>query len=569
MPSGNNAWWRDAVIYQVYPRSFSDSDGDGLGDIPGITHRVDYLHNLGVDAIWVSPFYQSPLKDGGYDVADYRMVDTRLGTVEDIKKLITAAHNVNIKVFMDIVPNHTSDQHAWFQEVLHSEPGSAAWDRYVIKEGKGNNHELPPTNWISVFHGAAWSPLVLANGEKTKYWYLHIFDSSQPDLNWENPEVRAEFLSILKFWFDLGIDGFRIDVAHGMIKDLAFPDIDYETVKAQELLGAPPLQSPFWDQDRVHEIYREWRKLADSYNPPKVYCGETWAPTPERLALYQRPDELHTSFNFDYLRAGFDAQKLKTSIDATILNHKKVNAPPTWVLSNHDVVRHATRLAPGQSDHPFVTPTPENAVRGLARARAATLFTLGLPGSTYLYQGEELGLPEVLDLPGDSRQDPVWFRSNGEDIGRDGCRVPIPWSGDIPSYGFGPGEQSWLPQPPEWAQLSVQAQESGDTTLNFYRDALARRRMEPSTGDGDLIWRLESESESDSVNLGDDVLIYTRPHPQLPLTCVLNTSDHNISLPVEFGVETLITSGPEVAVIDSGEGEHLVVGPETAVWLRN
>lgn len=562
MPSGDNAWWRDAVIYQVYPRSFSDSDGDGLGDIPGIVHRIDYLHNLGVDAIWVSPFYESPLKDGGYDVTDYRMVDTRLGTVDDIKKLITAAHNVNIKVFMDIVPNHTSDQHEWFQEVLRSQPGSAAWNRYVIKEGKGDNHELPPTNWESVFHGAAWSPLVLANGEKTKYWYLHIFDSSQPDLNWENPEVRAEFLDILKFWFDLGIDGFRIDVAHGMIKDQTFPDIDYEKVKAQELLGAPQLDSPFWDQDRVHEIYREWRKLADSYNPPKVYCGETWAPTAERLALYQRSDELHTSFNFEYLRAGFDAEKLKSSIDATLLNHHKVGAPPTWVLSNHDTVRHATRMAPGQTEHPFVPPTPENAVRGLSRARAATLFTLALPGSTYLYQGEELGLPEVLDLPGDARQDPVWFRSNGEDIGRDGCRVPIPWSGDIPSYGFGPGEQSWLPQPPEWAQLSVQAQESDDTTLNFYRDALARRRMEPATGDGELVWRM------DTIDCGPEVLIYTRPHPQLPLTCVLNTSDQNISLPVELGTEVLVASGPEVAVIDSGDGEHLVVGPETAIWLR-
>jgi alpha-glucosidase len=562
MPSGENAWWRDAVIYQVYPRSFADSDGDGLGDIPGIVNRIDYLHNLGVDAVWVSPFYQSPLKDGGYDVTDYRMVDTRLGTVADLANLIDAAHQRDMKVFMDIVPNHTSDQHEWFQEVLHSEPGSPAWDRYVIKEGKGVNHELPPTNWESVFHGAAWSPLVLANGEKTKYWYLHIFDSSQPDLNWENSEVREEFLSILKFWFDLGIDGFRIDVAHGMIKDRNYPDIDYSEVKERELLGVPILNSPFWDQDGVHDIYREWRKLSDSYNPPRVFCGETWAPTPERLALYQRPDELHTSFNFDYLRAGFEAPKLKESIDSTLANHRKVGAPPTWVLSNHDIVRHATRLAPGQSDHPTTMPTPENAVRGLSRARAATLFTLGLPGSTYLYQGEELGLPEVLDLPPDARQDPIWIRSNGTDIGRDGCRVPIPWSGDIPSFGFGPGEQSWLPQPPEWASLSVQAQESDDTTLNFYRSALARRRIEPTTGDGDLIWRTADFTDR------DDILVYTRPHPQLPLTCVLNTGEDNLTLPPELGVEILQASGPDVAIVDSGDGEHLVVGPETAIWIR-
>lgn len=562
MPSGSHAWWRDAVIYQVYPRSFADSDGDGIGDIPGILSRIDYLKNLGVDAVWISPFYQSPLLDGGYDVADYRSVDSRLGDVSDVQKLITAAHDRNIKVFMDIVPNHTSSEHAWFQEVLRSEPGSAAWNRYVIKEGKGSNHELPPTNWESVFHGAAWSPLILANGETTKYWYLHIFDSSQPDLNWENPEVRNEFMDILRFWFDLGIDGFRIDVAHGMIKDQSFPDIDYSSIPERELLGEPIL-SPFWDQDGVHEIYREWRKLADSYDPPRVFCGETWAPSPERLALYQRPDELHTSFNFDYLRAGFDAAKLKESIDSTLFNHQLVGAPPTWVLSNHDIVRHATRLAPGQSEHPTRPPTLDNADRGLSRARAATLFTAGLPGSLYLYQGEELGLPEVLDLPGDARQDPVWFRSQGKDIGRDGCRVPIPWSGDIPSFGFGPGEQSWLPQPSDWGRLSVQAQESDDTTLNFYRSMLARRRSEPSTGDGELIWRNNELSDPAGV------LIYTRPHPQLPLTCVLNTRDTHVELPVNLGAEILLASGPEVAVLDSGQGEHVVVGPETAVWLRN
>jgi alpha-glucosidase len=562
VPSGKNEWWRDAVIYQVYPRSFADSDGDGLGDIPGILSRVNYLDNLGVDAIWISPFYDSPLLDGGYDVADYRRVDPRLGDVSDIDALLRAAHLKGMKIFMDIVPNHTSSEHAWFQEVLRSGPGSPAWDRYVIKEGKGDNHELPPTNWQSVFRGDAWSPLVLANGEKTKYWYLHIFDSSQPDVNWENPEVRVEFEEILKFWFDLGIDGFRIDVAHGLIKDQSFPDMDYDSIPEQELLGKPIL-TPFWDQDGVHEVYRSWRKIADSYNPPRVFCGETSAPSPERLALYQRPDELHTSFNFDYLRAGFDAVKLKKSVDSTLHNHKLVSAPATWVLSNHDIVRHATRFAPGQSEHPTVMPTPENADRGLSRARAATLFTLGLPGSTYLYQGEELGLPEVLDLPGDARQDPVWFRTQGKEIGRDGCRVPIPWSGDIPSFGFGPGESSWLPQPDSWEHLSVQAQESGDTTLNFYRDALAQRCEEPATGDGELEWRMDEFTIPN-----DSILAYRRPHPTAPLTCIMNTEGGMWKVPQVFGTDVLVASGPEVAVVDSGDGEHLVIGPETCVWVR-
>ena len=562
MPSGKNEWWRDAVIYQVYPRSFSDSNADGIGDIPGILSRVDYLANLGVDAIWISPFYDSPLLDGGYDVSDFRLVDPRLGVVADVEDLIHAAHAKGVKLFMDIVPNHTSSAHAWFHEVLNSEPGSPAWDRYVIKEGKGAGHEFPPTNWQSVFHGDAWSPLVLANGVKTKYWYLHIFDSSQPDLNWENSEVRAEFEDILKFWFDLGIDGFRIDVAHGLIKDQTFPDIDYGAVREKGLLGAPIL-SPFWDQDGVHEVYRSWRKIADSYQPPKVFCGETSAPSPERLALYQRPDELHTSFNFHYLRAGFDAIRLKDSVDSTLLNHRKVGAPATWVLSNHDIVRHATRLAPGQSDQPTVMPTPDNADRGVARARAATLFTLGLPGSTYLYQGEELGLPEVLDLPGEARQDPVWFRTGGKEIGRDGCRVPLPWSGDLPSYGFGSGENSWLPQPHSWAHLSVQAQESGDTTLNFYRAALAKRREELATGDGELQWRM-----GEFTTPNDSILAYRRPHPVSPLTCLMNTTGEMWSAPHSFGTQVVVASGPEVAIVDSGDGEHLVLGPETSVWVR-
>ena len=562
MPTGKNEWWRDAVIYQVYPRSFADSDGDGIGDIPGILSRVDYLDNLGVDAIWISPFYDSPLLDGGYDVTDYRRVDPRLGDVTDVEALLREAHHKGMKIFMDIVPNHTSREHAWVQEVLHSEPGSPAWDRYVIKEGKGSNHELPPNNWKSIFRGDAWSPLVIANGEHIKYWYLHIFDSSQPDLNWENPEVRTEFDDILKFWFDLGIDGFRIDVAHGLIKDQSFPDMDYDSIPEQQRLGKPIL-TPFWDQDGVHEVYRNWRKIADSYDPPRVFCGETSAPSPERLALYQRPDELHTSFNFDYLRAGFDAVKLKKSVDATLLNHKLVGAPATWVLSNHDLVRHATRFAPGQNEHPTVMPTPDNADRGLSRARAATLFTLGLPGSTYLYQGEELGLPEVLDLPGDVRQDPVWFRTQGKELGRDGCRVPIPWSGDIPSYGFGPGENSWLPQPTEWEHLSVQAQESGDTTLNFYRDALAQRREEPATGDGELEWRMDEFTIPN-----ERILAYRRPHPTHPLTCIMNTEDGMWKVPQAFGIDVLAASGPEVAVVDSGDGEHLVIGPETCVWVR-
>ncbi len=504
MTSNDSNWWRHAVVYQVYPRSFADSDGDGMGDIPGLISRLGYLADLGVDAIWVSPFYTSPLHDGGYDVADYRSIDPRLGTMSDVDELIAQSHARGIRILMDIVPNHTSSEHPWFQELLAAPATSPAWDRYIVREGTGEDREAPPNNWRSVFHGCGWSRIRTPQGQPTGYWYLHLFDTTQPDLNWDNPEVHAQFRDILRFWFDRGIDGFRIDVAHGLVKEAGLPDFDYplpDEEKHQAMFEEDIAHAPFWDQDGVHDIYREWRAVADEYDPPRVFCGETWVPNAERLARYQRPDELHTSFNFAYLEAGWHADAMRTSIDETIANHARVGAPPTWVLSNHDVVRHRTRMAPLESDDTGVDEpaapglaalTPRDGLdleRGLRRARAATLFTLSLPGSTYIYQGEELGLPEVTDLPPEARQDPAWHRSGGTDGTRDGCRVPIAWSGDSPSYGFGPGARSWLPQPEEWAELSVARQLGVEgSTLEMYRTALRVRRAEPSLGDGALEW---------------------------------------------------------------------------------
>lgn len=553
----NASWWRDAVIYQVYPRSFADSDGDGMGDVRGMISRLDYLRDLGVDALWISPFYSSPLHDGGYDVADYRSVDPRLGTLDDMTELIAQAHARNLRVFMDIVPNHTSSEHAWFQEVLASDPGSVAWDRYMIREGKGATHELPPNNWKSVFHGSGWSPLTDSRGNATPYWYLHLFDSTQPDLNWENEEVRAEFRDILRFWFDRGVDGFRIDVAHGMAKEPGLPDYDYAEGEP-ELLGDQP-HAPFWDQDAVHDIYREWRKVADEYDPPRVFCGETWVPNPERLARYQRPDELHTSFNFDYLQAGWDAAKMRRSIDDTIANHSKIGAPPTWVLSNHDVVRHATRLAPGFDNDTRLT-CEVDAVRGLRRARAATLFTLTLPGSMYLYQGEELGLREVTELDASVRQDPAWHRSGGTDGTRDGCRVPIPWSGDTASFGFNTGTASWLPQPDDWAEVSVAAETAVEgSTLELYRDALHLRRDLAALGEGPLEW----------LDHMGDVLAFRRTAPDgSSVVSILNLNDATVHLPANWGSEVLISSSDDVALLNTGGEDVLAVGAETALWLR-
>ena len=555
-------WWRHAVVYQVYPRSFADSDGDGMGDIPGLITRLDYLADLGVDAIWISPFYTSPLHDGGYDVADYRSIDERLGTLDDVDVLITEAHARDIRILMDIVPNHTSSEHRWFREALESPPDSAAWDRYIVREGKGPDRELPPNNWRSVFHGRGWSHVRRPDGTPTGYWYLHLFDTTQPDVNWSNADVHREFVDTLRFWFDRGIDGFRIDVAHGLVKEVGLPDFAYPTEEDEHtpaMFDEDIAAAPFWDQDGVHDIYREWRRVADEYDPPRVFCGETWVPNPQRLARYQRPDELHTSFNFIYLEAGWDAEKMRTSIDETIENHAKVGAPPTWVLSNHDVIRHRTRMAPVDAHG---VPDLE---RGLRRARAATLFTLSLPGSMYLYQGEELGLPEVVDLPPEARQDPAWHRSGGTDGTRDGCRVPIPWSGTSPSFGFNDGAESWLPQPSEWAELSVAA-EIGveDSTLELYRTALRIRRAEPALGEGPLEW----------LEHATGVLGIRRPADDgSSIVSVINLTDTTVRLPASWGTDLLVASSVDVAALSTdhaaADTSVLVLGSETAAWLRS
>ncbi|MFJ6996429.1 glycoside hydrolase family 13 protein [Streptomyces sp. NPDC003090] len=457
MPPARPGWWRDAVIYQVYVRSFADSDGDGIGDLRGVRERLPHVARLGADAVWLTPFYASPQADGGYDVADYRAVDPVFGDLADADALVREAHRLGLRVIVDIVPNHTSDRHPWFQEALAGE----GRDRYHFRPGRGPGGSLPPNDWESVFGGPAWTRV--ADGS----WYLHLFAPEQPDLNWENERVRAEFASVLRFWLDLGVDGFRIDVAHGMVKAPGLPDIGRR--EQARLIGAQQL--PFFDQDGVHEIHRAWRRLLDAYGEgdggrERIGVAEAWAPTPERLALYVRPDELHQAFNFHYLRCPWDADALRCVIDESLRATESVGAPATWVLSNHDVVRHATRLG------------------GPRRARAAALLMLALPGSAYLYQGEELGLPEVADLPDELRQDPAFHRGEGQDGLRDGCRVPIPWTRDGSSYGFGPGG-SWLPQPEGWGALSVEAQ-TGDpaSTLELYRAALRVRREHPALGAG-------------------------------------------------------------------------------------
>ncbi|MBU2669546.1 glycoside hydrolase family 13 protein [Actinoplanes bogorensis] len=473
-------WWRDAVIYQVYPRSFADSDGDGMGDLPGITGRLPQLKELGVDAVWLSPFYPSPQHDAGYDVADYRGVDPRFGDLGDADKLIAEAHNLGLKIIVDLVPNHTSSEHAWFRAALAAAPGSPERERYIFRDG-----EQPPNSWTSVFGGDAW--------ERTPdgQWYLHLFDVSQPDLNWGNPEVREEFLDVLRFWLDRGVDGFRVDVAHGLIKEENLADWTTTStiLGGVDPAGPPP---PMWDQEGVHEIYQSWRSLLDQYEGGRILVAEAWVAPAARLARYVRPDEMHQAFNFPYLDAPWKPAELRTVIDESLEANNAVGATTTWVLSNHDVVRHASRLGfpVGSPRVPGIgaeDPQPDAAL-GLRRARAATLLMLGLPGSAYLYQGEELGLPEHTTMPDEFREDPAWERSGHKERGRDGCRVPLPWEADAPSYGFGPADASWLPQPASWAEFALDRQQGvAGSTWELYRSALGLRR-EHGLGHGSVRW---------------------------------------------------------------------------------
>lgn len=511
-------WWRDAVIYEVYVRSFADGDGNGVGDLPGIRSRLPYLAELGVDALWMTPFYPSPQADHGYDVADYRGVEPLFGTLPDFDGLVTDAHGLGLRVVIDIVPNHTSAAHPWFQAALAAGPGSPERARYHFLPGLGPDGSKPPNNWQSLFGGPAWTRVV--DGA----WYLHLFDPAQPDLNWSDPAVGDEFEAVLRWWLDRGADGFRIDVAHGLVKADGLPDLK------------PDAPHPAWDQPAVHEVYRRWRRLLDAYPGDRMAVVEAWSDHPEQRAKYVRSDEMHQAFNFHFQMCDWSASGFRAVIEESITTTCMVEAVPTWVLSSHDRDRHVSRYGGGAA--------------GLERARAATLLMLALPGSSYLYQGEELGLPQV-DVAPEHRQDPTWERSGRTKVGRDGCRVPIPWAGTAPPYGFGPGAgQPWLPQPPGWGELSVQAQTGVDgSTLELYRAALRLRREHVPGADVGLEW----------VDAPADVLVFGRG----PVTCVTNFDDSEAQLQARGTV--FLTSGSEVA---PGARGTVRVPPRTTAWFR-
>ncbi|HEY8730340.1 MAG TPA: glycoside hydrolase family 13 protein [Acidothermaceae bacterium] len=550
-------WWRDAVVYQVYIRSFVDSDGDGVGDIKGIERRLAYLHDLGVDAIWINPWYPSPMVDAGYDVADYRGIEPVFGTLDDATALIVAAHAMNLKVLLDIVPNHSSDQHPFFRAALAAAPGSPERARYYFRDGRGSNGEQPPNDWRSVFGGAAWTRIHEPDGRPGQ-WYLHLFAPAQPDFDWTNTDVQHEFDDTLAFWFDRGVDGFRIDVAHGLAKSVGLPDVGDLVYPDPQMVSDQP--HPHWDVAQVHDIYRRWRAIADQYPGDRIFVAEAWTGDPVSLARYIRPDELHTAFNFDFLLAPWLAPQLRSTIEATMAAHEEVGAPPTWVLSNHDVLREVSRYARPQGARSIrhlddAAGLPIDFERGRRRARAAALLMLALPGGAYIYQGGELGLPEVEDLPDDALRDPIWEQSGRTLRGRDGCRVPIPWTGRSAPFGFSPPDASvppWLPMPAMFQQYTAESQDADESSsLALYRTALRIRRELPGLGDGAMTW---AESPS-------DVLSFVRG---ASFGCIVNFGEAPYPLPKS--VQVLVASERLLHLPPGGGG--LALPTDVGVWYR-
>lgn len=558
-------WWRSAVIYQIYPRSFMDGNGDGIGDLSGITSRLTAIKDLGVDAVWLSPFYPSPQKDAGYDVADFKDVDPLFGNLADFDQMIEEAHSQGLKVIVDLVPNHTSDQHRWFREALSSPPGSPERNRYLFRDGKGEDGQDPPNNWKSAFGGPAWTRIVEQDGLPGQ-WYLHLFDSSQPDLNWRNPRVIKDFDGVLTFWLDRGVDGFRVDVARALVKQSGLPNqgpndggiedffidgsddlVIVRDDSERKMLEKPA--NPYSEQPEAHQIFRRWRTLMDRYAGDRVLISEAWVSPLAKMALWVRPGEFDQTFNFVYLYSGWNARRVRAVIEESLKEFGRVGAISTWVLSNHDVIRHASRLAlSGAVSHgdgigPNSPSLPDPEV-GIRRARCASLLMLALPGSAYIYNGEELGLPEVVEITDEQRQDPTWERSQHTRYGRDGCRVPIPWEADLPGYGFSQTGRAWLPQPEYWGEYARKVElEDPDSTLNLYRNAL-RIRTREGLGSGEVEW-LKSGTEE-----------------------VVAFENSGVTIIANFGEDSVSIPEGDVLAVSTGLEEGMLPA-ESTVWLSN
>ncbi|WP_285241462.1 glycoside hydrolase family 13 protein [Pseudarthrobacter sp. MEB009] len=545
-------WWRSAVIYQVYPRSFRDLNGDGVGDLAGITEELPQLADLGVDAVWLSPFYRSPQRDAGYDVSDYCDVDPIFGTLTDFDVMMAESHRLGLRVIVDLVPNHCSDQHVAFQAAVQASAGSPERDMFIFRDGSGPDGNEPPNNWESHFGGPAWTRIIGTDG-RPEQWYLHLFDSSQPDFNWDNPAVHAEFERVLRFWLDRGVSGFRVDVAHALVKAAGLPAWGGRA-DGSSSEGFPGSAAPMFGQPALHDIYRRWRAILNEYGHDRILCAEANVDPLPRLADWVRPDEMQQAFNFPYLHAGLDIHRLRGVITDSLVALDAVGAPSTWVLSNHDVVRHASRFGyngqgprGGDGIGP-ADPQPDVAL-GRRRAAAASVFMLGLPGAAYLYQGEELGLPDGIDIPEQLRQDPTFARTGGERLGRDGCRIPLPWRAAEPHLGFGPGADPWLPFPDSFAALARDLQTGSPAShLSVYKETLALRRN-LDLGRGSLLWAEDwcSGSALGYVNGTTLVLMNLNHEPlELPAGQVLVRSAAD-------GTDGWLASG-ETAWIALGQG---------------
>lgn len=517
--------WEDMVLYQIYPRSFADANGDGTGDLQGVIDRLGYLEQLGVDGVWLSPIMRSPGVDHGYDVSDPRDVDPLFGDVDTLRHLVDRLHAARMVLIMDLVPNHTSAEHPWFTEALDSAPGSRARERYFFREGRGPGGSEPPNNWPSVFGGPAWTRTVDSDGTPGQ-WYLHLFAPEQPDLNWSHPDVGDDLDRTLRFWLDLGVDGFRIDVSHGLAKPDELDDLPDDVEIAQLVVDERDTR---WDRPGVHDVHRRIRRVVDEY-PGAVTFGEVWVGPVKRFARYLRPDELHFAFHFPLTEAPFEAKAIRRAIDASLEASRVADSTPTWALSNHDVVREVTRYGNGDL--------------GTARARAMLLVELALPGIAFVYNGSELGLPSDYSIPHDRLTDPTWERTGHADVGRDHCRVPIPWEGDRPPYGFSTADETWLPLPHTWANFTVAAQDADpDSTLALYREAIRVRGEWPSAPSPRVEW----------ISAPDECLLFRREDSDV--LCMINTSRHPAPLP---DGDVILSSGP----LDGRE-----LPPDTAVWL--
>ncbi|MCR3750451.1 alpha-amylase family glycosyl hydrolase [Lentzea californiensis] len=499
-------WWRDAVVYQIYPRSFADGNGDGVGDLSGVQRHLDHLCELGADTLWLSPVYRSPMADAGYDISDHTGIDPVFGDLAEFDALLSAAHERGLRVLMDFVPNHTSDQHPWFVESRSSRENPKR-DWYVWRD--------EPNNWRAALGaGSAWTW-----DEHTGQYYLHLFLPEQPDLNWRNPEVVDAMHGVLRFWLDRGVDGFRIDVAHCVGKDPAFAD-------DQRCAAGAPL-SDFNDQPHSHEVLRGIRKLVDSYPGDRVLVGEVNIRSTARVAeYYGAGDELHMSFNFPPLDAPWDPTVFRMCVREVERELGAMAAWPTWVLSNHDNERHRTRYG-----------------GSMRRAKAAAVMLLTLRGTPFLFQGEELGLEDAT-VAGDDRVDPG---------GRDGARAPVPWLAAAP-HGWD-GARPWLPFPPDAAELSAEsAAGNAGSPLHLYRRLIAERGRSPALRRGD--W--------EELDTSPEVFAYSRRCDGDERVTVINFADRVVDVALDGRWRVLVASDRE------GEGEPYsgAVLPEQALLLQ-